>query len=210
MKVTKFEHACFVVEQNDQTLVVDPGAFTTDFVIPQNVAAVVVTHEHPDHFDNDMLAKIIDKNPEAVIVAHKSITSQLANLPTQQVSANEGIKIGEFELEFYGGEHAVIIPERPVIPNLGVFINGRLYYPGDSFAMPSERRIEVLALPIGAPWLKISEVVEFLRQTKPRIAFPTHDAVLSDSGKSLPDRMIPEIAQQFGTTYQRLTEPLEI
>jgi len=104
----------------------------------------------------------------------------------------------------------MIIPERPIIPNLGVFINGRIYYPGDSFAMPGTRDIEILALPVGAPWLKISEVVNFLRQAKPKITFPTHDAVLSEFGKALPDRMLPEIAQQVGSKYQRLVEPLEI
>lgn len=210
MKLTKFEHACFTVEKDGQVLVVDPGAFTTDFVIPVGVVAIFITHEHPDHFDKSRLQAIVDKNPDAVILAHESITSQLSGFKTQAVTANEGIKIGEFELEFFGGKHAMITPERPIVPNLGILINKRVYYPGDSFTIPETYTIDVLALPVGAPWLKISETVDFLQQVKPRLAFPTHDGVLSAFGKSLPDRMLPDVATTVGSTYQRLVEPIEI
>ena len=209
MKITKFEHACFVVEQDGQSLIVDPGGYTTDLVIPKVVVAVMITHEHPDHLDKNLLRAVTDKNPEAVVIAHPSITEQLGDFKTQAVVANEGIKVGNFELEFYGGEHAVIAPDWPTIPNLGVLINERLYYPGDSFAVP-DRDVQVLALPVSAPWLKISETMEFLRAVKPQLAFPTHDAILSEAGKGLPNRMLPPVAEQVGTTYQRLTEPLDI
>jgi len=209
MKLTKFEHACFVVEQNGQSLIVDPGGYTTDLAIPDNVVAVVITHEHADHLNKNHLQAIKDKNPDVTIVAHESITSQLDGFKTQPVMANEGIKLGGFELEFYGGEHAVINPDWQAVPNLGVLINGQIYYPGDSFAAP-DRAVEVLALPVAAPWLKISETMAFLQQVKPKIAFPTHDAILSDVGKGLPDGMLPSIAEQVGTKYQRLIEPLEV
>ena len=52
MKLTKYEHACFSVEHDGMTLVVDPGNFTTDFIAPEGVIAVVITHEHSDHFDH--------------------------------------------------------------------------------------------------------------------------------------------------------------
>ncbi len=208
MKITKFEHACFVVEQENQSLIVDPGGFTTNLIVPDNVAGIVVTHEHADHMDRDRLREIVDRNPDAVIVAHSDITAQLDGFKTQAVVPNEGIRLGGFELEFFGGDHAVIFEDQPVIANLGVLINHKLYYPGDSFTVP-DQSVEILALPVAAPWLKISEVAEFLTAVKPRLAFPTHDAILSDAGKSLPDRMLPPIAKQVGTTYQRLSDVLE-
>ena len=209
MKLTKYEHACFAVEKDGQSLVVDPGDFTSDFVVPENVVAVVITHEHGDHFDTAKLNDIVARNPGAVIVAHESVTAQLEGFKTLAVTADEGVKLGVFELEFYGGEHAVITPAWPVIANLGVMINQRIYYPGDSFAVPG-REVEILALPVAAPWLKISETMDFLRAVKPNLAFPTHDAILSDIGKGLPDRMLPSVAERVGTTYQRLTGPLDI
>lgn len=209
MKITKYEHACFVVEDSDQSLVVDPGGFTTDFVAPDNVVGIVITHEHADHLDETHLKAILQKNPGAVIVAHPDVTAQLDGLKTHDALPNEGFKVGSFELEFFGGKHAVIFPDTPPISNLGVMINGRIYYPGDSFTLP-ERPVEILALPVAAPWLKIGETMEFLTAVKPKLAFPTHDAILSDVGKSLPDRMLPSVAQKVGAEYRRLREPLEV
>jgi L-ascorbate metabolism protein UlaG (beta-lactamase superfamily) len=209
MKLTKYEHACFTVEKDDKILVVDPGGFTSDFISPENVIAVVITHAHGDHFDHDQLSAIIDKNPDAIIIADPDITSKIEVFQTQSVNAGDSVSVGPFDLEFFGGEHAVIIPSIPIVPNLGVLINELIYYPGDSFAVPG-KPVDVLALPIGAPWLKISEVIDFLQKIKPRLAFPTHDAVLSDIGKSLPDMLIPGVTEKVGIEYKRLKDPIEV
>jgi len=207
MKITKYEHACFVVEDNGQVLVVDPGAYTTDFVVPSGVVAVVVTHEHPDHLDKTHLQAVVAANPDAIVIAHSDITSQLNDFKTQSVVAGEGIKVGNFALEFYGGTHATIYPELPPVANLGVLINGRIYYPGDSFALP-ERNVDVLALPVSAPWMKLSEAIDFAKAVNPKVIFPTHDAVLSDFGKGLPDRLVPSFVSNV--EYKRLHEPLDV
>lgn len=210
MKIIKYEHACMIVENNGESLVVDPGEFTTDLIIPNNIVGVVITHEHADHLDNGHLRAIVAKNPNAIIVAHPDVvTTHLNEFTTHSVVANEQITIGSFDLKFFGGQHAAIFSDMPPLANLGVLINDRLYYPGDSFSVP-DHNVEILALPVGAPWLKISETIEFLTTIKPRLAFPTHDAVLSQIGKSLPDRMIPPIAQKIGAEYRRLHDPLEI
>lgn len=206
MKLTKYEHACFVVEKDGQSLVADPGEYTTDFVVPENVVAIVITHEHPDHLSQKHLQAIVEKSPDAVVVAHESITSQLSDFKTQPVTANEGIKIEPFELEFFGGEHAVIHPDIPVIANLGVMIDNTVYYPGDSYTDP-ERPVKLLALPVAAPWMKVSEAIDFARKVAPDHIFPTHDAVLSDAGKGLPDRLVPSLTN---IDYIRLKEPLEL
>ena len=68
MKLTKYEHACFTLETAGEVLVVDPGSFTDDFVVTDNIAAIVVTHEHADHFDPDKLAAIYAKNPNLSLI----------------------------------------------------------------------------------------------------------------------------------------------
>lgn len=209
MKLSKYEHACFVVEQDGHSLVVDPGGYTTDFVAPDNTLAVIITHEHPDHLSKDHLSTIAEKNPDVTVISHAAVTAQLNEFKTQVVVANEGIKIGPFELQFFGGEHAVIDPAIPQIANLGVMINNTLYYPGDSFTLP-EQPVELLALPVAAPWMKISEAVEFVRAIKPNRIFPTHDAILSDAGKGLPDRLIPTLTKDLDITYERLTNSVEL
>jgi len=210
MRVTKFEHACFTLEKDGKLLVVDPGAYTTDLGAPENVVAIIITHEHPDHFDVTAIGALIAHNPEAVVVTHESITRQLGKvIPHQSVEAGSTITSGPFELAFYGGTHATISESMPPLPNLGVMVDQKLYYPGDSFFVP-DRAVEVLALPASAPWCKISEVMQFLNEIKPRLAFPTHDAILSDVGKQLVDNMLSNTAQQMGVTYQRIVEPTDI
>lgn len=210
MILTKYEHACFTVEKDGKLLVVDPGGWTTDLPALESVVGIVVTHEHPDHFDVNALGAIVAHNPEAVVYGHESITRQFGDtLPHCAVVAGEGIEVGPFKLEFYGGEHAVIHPDIPPVANLGVMINGTIYYPGDSFANP-ERPVDTLALPTAAPWMKMSEAFDFLMAIRPRLAFPTHDAVSSDVGKELADRLVPLFATKVDATYQRLSDPIEI
>ncbi|HEX6416059.1 MAG TPA: MBL fold metallo-hydrolase [Candidatus Saccharimonadales bacterium] len=209
MKLTKYQHACFTVEVEEQILVVDPGVFSTDFIAPSNVAAVIITHEHPDHFDHDFIAQIMDKNPEAVIVAHPSVTSQIEVFNVKPALPGETLAVGPFNMEFFGGSHAVIHPEIPVIANLAVMVNDLLYYPGDSFVLP-EKSVDTLALPASAPWMKVSEAADFMVAVGPRLAFPTHDAILSDAGKSINDALLQTFASQNDILYERLTDTLEI
>ena len=209
MKLTKYQHACFTVEDDGKILIVDPGNFTSDFIAPENVVAVVVTHEHPDHFDHEQLAAIIDKNPDAVIVGHEAVVSQIEVFETKAVRAGDTLTIGPFSLEFFGGEHALIYKTMPVVANLGVMVNDLLYYPGDSFTTPG-KPVDTLAVPASAPWMKMSEAMDFLADIKPRFAFPTHDAILSDIGKSLSDRLLGNTATTQSTEYKRLENPVEI
>ncbi len=209
MKLTKYEHACFTVENQGQLLVVDPGNFTTDFIAPDHVVAVVITHEHTDHFSHEQIEAIIDKNPTAVIIGHADITNKIQAFPVKEVAAGESYTIGAFDLQFFGGQHAGIHDSLAHIANLGVLINDLLYYPGDSLFVP-DASVDTLALPVTAPWLKIGEVMDFVVAVHPRIAFPTHDAIASHIGKSLVDRLIGATASAHGVVYSRLSKPIEL
>lgn len=203
MELTKYEHACFVVEKEGASLVVDPGAFTTDFTIPESVVAVIITHAHGDHFDKTQLADIIAKNPTALIIGPQEVTSQLGMYETRTVHGGDSFTVSGFDLDFYGDDHAVIHPDVPIVQNVGVLIEDRVYYPGDSFTIP-DKSVDTLALPIGAPWLKIEEAIEFMKAIGARATFPTHDAILSIIGKQIVDTMMDRFAESAGTTYRRI------
>jgi L-ascorbate metabolism protein UlaG (beta-lactamase superfamily) len=209
MKLTKYEHACFTLEKDGKVLVVDPGNFSADFTPPENVIGVVITHEHQDHLDRERVAAIIDKNPDALVIGDSSLVSQLPSFPLTAVQAGQRLTVGPFSLEFFGGQHAIIHDSIPAIANLGVMIDDQVYYPGDSFATPN-KSVDVLALPVTAPWLKIGESIDFLTNVKPRLAFPTHDTIASDAGKSIIDRMMTGVANANGITYQRIDGSISI
>lgn len=203
MQLTKYEHACFTVEKDGQTVVVDPGSFTSDFKSPDSVVCVVITHNHADHLSEETLSDIIKKNPNAVVVGPADVTKLLTSYDTRTVSSGDNVTIGNFRLDFYGNEHAVIHPDMPIDQNVGVLINEKIYFPGDSLTVP-DKPVDVLALPVGGPWLKNEESIEFMKSVNAQTAFPTHDAVLSDGGKQVADSMIGSFAEKAGTSYQRI------
>ena len=209
MKLTKYEHACFTLEKDNYTLVVDPGGFSTDFIPPENVVAIVITHEHPDHYDPELVAAIVDKNPEVVIVGHDAVTSKIEVFTTHAVTPGDVFMVGPFNLEFFGGDHAVIHPSIAPIRNVGVMVNELIYYPGDSFTLP-QKPVDTLALPAAAPWLKVSEAMDFLASVQPRFAFPTHDAILSPNGQAIHDRLLGMTAEKNGIEYKRLDASVEV
>lgn len=210
MKLTKYNHSCFTAEKDGVIIVVDPGAWATDFTVPKNVIGVVVTHEHTDHFDPEKLRAIVDVNPNAIIYGPNDVTAQIPQLPTRSVSADETVDTGGFTLRFVGGVHATIHKDlHPEFQNVGVIIDDTLYHPGDSLALP-DRPIEVLSVPIIAPWEKVSESVDFMLAVKPKLAFPSHDGMLNELGLDLYDRWHKTAAEKHGMTYRRLTESIDI
>lgn len=210
MELTKYEHACFVVEKDGKSIVVDPGELTTDFTMPGDVVAVIVTHEHRDHLDTDRLSAIAEAFPKVVIIGPPDVTAKLKGFETRSVHGGDNFTIDGIELEFYGDKHAAIHPSWPLAQNVGVMIDERVYYPGDSFTIP-EKSVDTLALPIGAPWLKVSEVVDFMVAISPRFAFPTHDAVLSADGQGFVDGTVAKFAEAADIDYRRIDgETIEI
>lgn len=200
MNIRKFRHSCLVLEEDGQSLVVDPGEWSTDFVVPKNVVGVIVTHEHGDHFSLEKLQNIVATNPDAVIYAHADVTVKIPDLATTTVTSGETKRIGTFSVQFTGGQHATIHPDYPVCANLGVYVNnGALYYPGDSFAS-APGPVEVLAVPAAAPWLKIAEAMDFLAATKPKEYFLTHDAVLSPEGQAVAAAWLGRTAETIDAT----------
>lgn len=205
MIVQKYEHACFSLTKDNKTLIVDPGNWSDDFITPANVVAVVITHEHGDHFDHDKLQLIAAQNPNAILIAHEGITSQVTEMSVRTVKSGEVITINPFTLSFFGGQHATVHSNYPIVSNLGVLINNSLYYPGDSFTLPNQP-VDMLAVPAAAPWLKTGEAMDFCKAVNARLVFPTHDAILSDTGKALADSQLSSMSNN----YIRLVTPLEI
>jgi len=204
MKLTKYQHACIVLEKDGSTIIVDPGTYSHDFIMPAHVDGIAITHEHPDHFDEKLIQSILVAHPKATIIAHESISGRFTNFTTVAAKTDTVYTIGSFTLQFFGGTHASIAPAIPVPPNLGVLVDNRLYYPGDSFTVPFGIQVAELALPVSAPWLKVSDTLEFLAQVRPVFVFPTHDAILSEEGKQLVDRLVGGAAGGLGAQYKRL------
>ena len=200
MRLTKYEHAEMVLEVADQRIIIDPGSFSLPLGDIGDVVAVIITHEHGDHWTREQLDRIIERNPEAAIYGPPGVVAAAADYDVTAVKDGDVIEAGPFTLAFYGEKHAVIHSSIPVIDNVGVLVNDRLYYPGDSFTVPPVA-VDTLAAPVGAPWLKISEAMDFVLAVAPRRAIPVHEMVLSVAGKGLSNQRLSWAVEQGGGEY---------
>ena len=201
MRVTKYEHSCLDIELGDRRLLIDPGIVSSSIPNYENIEAVIITHVHADHFDPIKVQAIYAQNPSVVIYTVQDVSNELQEtIPHHVVSGGMKVKAGSFQLEFFGGQHAVIHNSVPIIDNVGVMINNSLYYPGDSLTVPNTP-INTLALPISAPWLKISEAMDFLTTLKPEQVFPVHDALLSDFGMQVNSTWLKIATDAIDTKY---------
>lgn len=208
MRVTKHEHACLRLESEGRTLIIDPGSFTLPLHDLRKVAAVVLTHEHPDHWTPEHLGRVRDAFPEAVLYGPEGVAAAAAGFDIVTVAPGEAVTVEPFELRFFGGRHNVIHESIPVIDNVGVLVNGEFYYPGDSYAVPEGVDVKLLAAPIGAPWLKIGEAMDFVLAVGPERAFGTHDMTLSRIGLEMHRQRLAWATAQGGGEFLAL-EPGE-
>ena len=181
MKITKFGHACLLLEEGEARILIDPGVFSKGFEDLTELDAVVITHSHRDHLAPDNLVGLMAKNPEVRVYADELSVKLLADdgrMAAQAVHSGDRFDVAGVAVEVEGSEHAKIYEAIETIPNVGYRVAERFFYPGDQFTVPV-RPVEVLGLPLGAPWLKVNEVIDYVLAVAPTVAVPVHDAVLA-------------------------------
>ncbi|MDP7726465.1 MBL fold metallo-hydrolase [Mycobacterium sp. TY814] len=195
MQLTHFGHSCLLAEFGQTRILFDPGTFAHGFEGTTGLSAILITHQHPDHIDVTRLPALLEGNPEAVLYADPQTTGQLGE-PCRAVHVGDELEVGQLTIRAVGGRHAVIHPEIPVIENISFLVGdgehrARLMHPGDALFVPEEP-VDVLATPAAAPWMKISEAVDYLRAVAPQRAVPIHQGVVAPEAR--------------GIYYGRLTE----
>jgi L-ascorbate metabolism protein UlaG (beta-lactamase superfamily) len=179
MRLRKLGHACLLVSSGDARILIDPGTFSSGFEDLDGLTAVLVTHQHPDHVDVARLPQLLERNPQARLVADVGTAQQLRDdhgVEATVAGAGDTYDFG-VRVEVVGDLHAQIHPDIPRVPNVGYLVDGRLLHPGDSLEV-RDRQVEILALPTMAPWMRLADAVEFLRAVAPRTAVPVHDGLL--------------------------------
>jgi L-ascorbate metabolism protein UlaG (beta-lactamase superfamily) len=200
MRITKYEHACFVASIADKKLIVDPGSFTVPLPDTNNVVAVVVTHEHGDHWTPEHLQRILDNSPGVAFYGPAGVIAAAGDFEFTAVKDGEKIEVGPFLLEFFGEKHAEIHSSFPIVDNVGVLINDSVFYPGDSFTQ-GPAGVPLLAVPASAPWLKIGEVMDYVLAAQPQRTFPTHEMVNSVIGNAMANARIQAVTEQNGGEF---------
>ncbi|GAB3959234.1 MBL fold metallo-hydrolase [Streptomyces sparsus] len=198
------------LEKEGRTLVIDPGAFSEEDA-GIGADAVLITHEHPDHFDEGRVRAALDANPAAQVWTLRSVADRLsAAFPGRVHTVGHGdvFRAAGFEVAVHGELHAVIHPDIPRITNVGYLVDGSVFHPGDALTVPGQP-VDTLLLPLQAPWSKFSEIVDYLRELQPRQAFDVHDGLLSDLAPPVYGRMLSDQGPGIGVTEHRRLLPGE-
>ena len=204
MRITKFGHACVRIEHDGTTVVLDPGVFT-DVAALDGADAVLITHEHPDHYlPSHLLAS------DAAVFTIVGVAAKIrADAPAVAerltvVAPGESFDVG-VPVRAVGELHAVIHPEYPRITNSGYVLDlggTKVYHPGDALTEPGEA-VDVLCCPVSAPWMKASEAIEFARAVKAPRNLAIHDRVYSEAGLGIVDTHMNAFLPKDGLEYVR-------
>jgi L-ascorbate metabolism protein UlaG (beta-lactamase superfamily) len=199
--LTKYTHATIVFTKGENSLVVDPGSYTPNSAeLVASAEAVLVTHDHADHFDAEVLTAALGARPELTVYAPASVTSALSEaLSSAQpsagdaagaesvgtivtVSAGDTFTAAGFDVAVFGDDHAVIHRDIPLVQNVGYLIDGAVFHPGDAYLEPGVP-VETLLMPVSGPWINTEKAVDYVRAVAPTSTIQIHDLMLSDAGK---------------------------
>lgn len=207
VRLTTLGHSCVLIEVRSAShtrhkLLLDPGSLTPALSPIDDLTAILVTHAHADHVDPEQIRRL--RTQENVPVYGDEGTAKLladANLNATTIAGPGQLEIAEVSIGVSMWPHARIYPGVPVPVNYGYHIAGQLFAPGDAFAVP-DFPVDVLLLPTGAPWMKLSETIDYLRTLSPRIAIPVHDGGLAMAHREMHRGLMQKFAPS-GTTVLR-------
>lgn len=210
MRITKFGHACIRLEHDGTVVVVDPGMFTDPEAV-DGADAVVVTHEHPDHYLPDHLARTdapvftIDAVAARIREDAPDVAARLTVVtPGEEFDPGiPAVSVGEL--------HAVIHPDLPRFFNSGyLFTLGdtNVFHPGDALTVP-EQQVDILCVPVCAPWMRAAEGIDFARAVGAPRNVAIHDRIYSEAGLRIVDGqyglLLPETQ-----SYTRLADGADL
>jgi L-ascorbate metabolism protein UlaG (beta-lactamase superfamily) len=184
MELTHLGHACLLVETEHARLLVDPGTMSS-FEGVRDLDAILVTHQHADHLDVARLTTLLAANPGARLVVDPDTVTAVEGLPQSRtvVQVGDQLAFGATTIDVLGGLHAAVYDDVPGCTNAAYLIDsGAFLHPGDSFFVPNQD-VDVLAVAVDGPWLKLAEAVDYVRAVAPRVAVPIHEGETTDPAK---------------------------
>ena len=146
----------------------------------EDINIILITHEHNDHLHIDSLREVLDNNQNALVITNTSVGKVLdqSNIKYKIVEEGEKFEIEGINIIAFGSTHAEIYNDFGKVQNTGYMIDN-LCYAGDSFSYP-DKNVDILALPVAGPWMKMKDAIEYAKNIRPRVCFPVHDAIMQD------------------------------
>ncbi|MEY9905178.1 L-ascorbate metabolism protein UlaG (beta-lactamase superfamily) [Catenulispora sp. MAP12-49] len=213
MQLTKHAHACVSLTGEAGRVVIDPGTFTPDAADAIAAAeAVLITHEHFDHFDEALLARALEARPELRVYGPAGVVDRWRDRRGQvtAVAAGDRLTVAGFDVAVFGDLHASIHRHIPRVANVGYLVDERLYHPGDAYHVP-DAPVDTLLLPTSGPWTKVGEAADYVDEVGPRQLIQVHEIMLSPVGQQSMARFLsPEMLTQTPLTIVPVGDVIEV
>lgn len=209
MELTLLGHSCVLVEAGGGRVLIDPGTFSS-FEDVTELDAIFVTHQHADHLDPERLPALLRTNPGASLYADTDTADIVSReeIPVTRTEAGDHFRFADLTVTAAGSRHAVITEYVPGISNVGLYLTAvgepSFFHPGDALDAEVPGDVDLLGVPVNAPWCAVKETVEFVRRIGPSAVLPIHDALLTDAGRQIYLRHIGGFGRDGGIPVRDL------
>ncbi len=196
MHLTHLGHSCVLVDVAGERLLIDPGGFS-DVEGVRDLSAILVTHMHPDHLNPPAIPALRRDNPNADLWLESEAADRLVSSEPQlknhvsRMETGQALEFGPVTVTPVGRQHALVHEYAPRPDNIGLVISAdgepSIFHPGDALDAddPTLTDLDVLCVPINAPWARVADTVAFVRRLAPRLVVPIHDGLLNDAGRKM-------------------------
>jgi len=179
--IQPLNHATLVRRQGSHVIYLDPAK--VDFTGQPAPTAILITHEHGDHFDPDNLAKIAGK---AQIVAPQSVADKIPEALKTQVTVMkngdsgtvDGLPVMAVPAYNLAADKQQYHPKGRDNGYLLTFGDKKIYIAGDTENTPEMAAltgIDGAFLPMNQPYTMTPEqAAEAVKAFKPKIVYPYH------------------------------------
>lgn len=187
-----YHHAALSLTWNGTTILVDPapapggqaGDPVAEFTAGAKPDIVLVTHEHPDHFNADILKAVVRE--ETTLIAPASTADKMpADLKakTSVMKNGDSLTVKDIGIEAVPAYNTTADREKfhPKGRDNGyvlTFGETRIYIAGDTEDTPEMRAltdIEAAFLPMNLPYtMSIEQAADAVKAFRPKIVYPYH------------------------------------
>lgn len=189
-----------LIEESGVRILTDPGIYSSKQNDLLDIDFILITHEHSDHLHIVSLKAVLKNNPKANVITNKGVGTflQKENIAFTSVEDGQNYKANGIMVEGFGKTHEIIHDSMAPADNTGYFIANKFFYPGDAFTKPG-KQVEILALPVAGPWMKLQEAVDYALKIKPKHCFPVHDGILKMPGTT--NTVPPKVLEPKGIKF---------
>jgi L-ascorbate metabolism protein UlaG (beta-lactamase superfamily) len=182
VELTRLGHACVRLDGPGGRLVIDPGALSAD-TATEGADAILVTHEHFDHFLEGRIRAAAQRNPALEVWTVSAVAELLPGLGGRVHVVGDGdvFSAAGFEVEAHGSWHAQVHADMPRVANTGFLVDRTLFHPGDALTVPG-KPVGTLLLPLHAPWSRMADLIDWVREVSPLRTVGVHDGQLNAMG----------------------------